>query len=111
MTEAVSTHTADDTRLLALLAEAREAEAEILAACRAAGDVDELENVPTERLDVALQAMADTPAASLIGIAAKAARLCRSLGDSGFASISCADKPVAESLAADLARLAPEARA
>ena len=47
-----------------------------------------------------------------VDLAVKAARLCRSLYDSGDGCvILAADAPVMESLAADLARLAPEVRA
>ena len=53
--------------------------------------------------------MAAIPAAGLQGIAAKAGRLCWSLGSGTGLDIMVCDEPLAESLAADLARLVPHA--
>ena len=112
MTEVGTTPTADDGRLLALLADSREAEAAHDAAARA--DDDEAIAAALARLGQVLGAMADTPARGWTGIAVKAARLCRSMRDGGTEpgafgdTIADDDVPIAESLAADLARLAPE---
>lgn len=97
----------DDARLLALLAQAREAEADYAAAIGREDDAGEA--AAEARVEDALADMADTPAETWQGIAAKAARICRSLRDGGTtgASMLYADAPVAASLAADLARLAP----
>lgn len=112
MAEAIETNTTSeaDARLLALLAEARDAEQ---AHHDAANAEDETGiEAATERLEGILDAMADLPAAGWTGIAVKAARICRSLYDSGTGmGLLAADVPVMESLAADLARLAPEVRA
>ena len=108
--EADTTTTADDGRLLALLADSRDAE-DAHSAAASAEDEDGAAQA-SERLAGILEAMADTPAAGWQGVAVKAARLCRSLYDSGDGCvILAADAPVMESLAADLARLAPEVRA
>ena len=107
LTEANNITTPDDGRLLALLAESRDADDAHSAAASAEDDAGIA--AATERLNGILATMADTPAAGWQGIAIKAARLCRSLYDSGDGCvILAADVPVMESLAADLARLAPE---
>ena len=104
---AANTSATMDAPLLALLASADAAEAAHSAAC-AAGD-DEAGDDASDRLRVALAGMAETRAQGWHGIAAKAVRICRSLGDG--TQIDAADAPVARSLAADLARLAPEVTA
>ncbi len=106
--EAETITTAEDDRLLALLADSRGAEAAYLAALQA--DDDPGADAAMDELKGVLAAMADIPAAGWQGIAVKTARLCRSLNaDPGGNSISYADVPLADSLAEDLARLAPEA--
>lgn len=102
-----------DARLLALLAEANAAEASYRAALVMHDDEDATATRVYARLEAILEDMASTPATSLLGVAAKAARVCRSLRDGAIrgeqgTTISRADAPVAESLAEDLARLAPE---
>ena len=102
--------TAPDARLLALLAESRAAEADYT---NTPSEDGAALDAASERLEEVLAAMAETPAESLIGVAAKAARLCRSLRDSGMVgewgcTVTYADVTVARSLAEDLARLRPE---
>ncbi|MEO3472516.1 hypothetical protein AAFN86_11660 [Roseomonas sp. CAU 1739] len=115
MSEATNTNTATDARLLALLADSRAAEDAHDVAARA--DDDAGVAAALARLEAVLGAMANTPAAGWVGVAVKAARLCRSLRDGGDQfdgfgdSVTVDDVPVAESLAADLARLAPGVRA
>ena len=108
--EADTPTTPDDGRLLTLLAASRKAE-------QAHHDAASAEDEPgiataTECLNAILAEMAEVPATTWTGIAVKAARLCRSLYDSGHGcTVLAADAPVAESLAKDLARLAPGVRA
>jgi hypothetical protein len=102
---------ATDARLLTLLEETRIAEAVHYRACLT--DDDAAIEAALERLQEVLEALAETPAAGWHGIAVKAARICRSLRDGGHSgewghSVNNDDVAVAESLAADLARLAPE---
>lgn len=84
----------DDAGLLHLLTQTRRADTPDAAA----------------ELGSILAQMAETPAAGLPGIAAKAARLCRSAADGGGVLMD-AEAPLVASLAADLARLAPEVAA
>ena len=95
-----------DRKLLALLAETRAAEEAFAAAVIA--DDDDAQDATSERLEAALAEMARTPSEGVQGVLVKAARLCRSLDGH---TIMYADEPVAASLRADLARLAPGVRA
>lgn len=99
--------------LLALLAVTRSADAAHAAAC-GAGDDDATE-AAGEDLAAAITAMAGTPADSLRGLAAKAARLCDSLAGDGVDgepghTIMPIEEALVSSLAADIDRLIPEAR-
>lgn len=103
-----------DVRLLQLLEATRVAEAEYSRAVRAQDDA--AEDAAMERLEAALAEMADTAAEGWLGVAAKAARICRSLKESAPSgewgtTIMFADGPVAASLMDDLQRLAPSAQA
>lgn len=102
-----------DARLLELLAETREAEVEYARAVYAADEP--AQDQAMERLEAVLDAMAGTASEGWQGIAAKVVRLCFSLREGGGgewgSTIMYADIPVAKSLTADLARLAPEVQA
>ncbi len=106
-----SSHAAGaDAELLRLAAELRAAEqAYCVAVCRTDDDPDAEDDakVASEAVEDLLQRMAATPAHGLSGIAAKAGRLTYSLSDT--TAIMYAEMPLAASLAADLARLAPQA--
>jgi hypothetical protein len=94
-----------DAALLDILAELRCAEAAHTADCIATdGDDVDAETVVIEDL---VERMIATPAASMTGIAVKAARLVYSLHPRRGGLMYCEDA-LPESLAADLARLAPE---
>lgn len=100
----------DDQNLLRLLEQSAAAEAAYTAGARA-GDDDAVEAAAAQ-LHAALAAMAGTPAMGMTGMMVKSARLLRALRDGGAGgamstSIADADAPVAESLEADLVRLAP----
>lgn len=107
---------ASDAPLLQLLAEARAAEAEWELACSEEEDNDAGEMRASRRLSAALDRMAAIRAEGSIGIAVKAAWICRSLkaggldGHWGPTILSC-DIPVAASLMGDLERLIPGVRA
>jgi hypothetical protein len=101
-----------DTELLQLAAELRAAEeAWRAAACRTDdpddADAEDDAEAASETVEGLLQRMAETPACGPSGIAAKAWRLTYSLSDTG--TIMHAEMPLAASLAADLARLVPQA--
>lgn len=103
-----------DAPLLVLLADIRAADEAYAAAVRA--NVDDVEDDPAQQAahaawEAAIARMAATPAATMLGVAAKATRLCESLHDGGGHSIAFAEVALAESLAADLARLVPEVAA
>lgn len=101
-----------DAELLRLAAELRTAEEALrVAVCRMA-DLDDAgagdeADAASEVVEELLERMAATPAHGLPGIAAKAGRLTYSLSDT--CTIMHAEKPLAASLAADLARLVPQA--
>jgi hypothetical protein len=112
-----------DAQLLRLLDEARAADAALDAACAAGGLAETArdpaalrlaeaaEQAASARYNRAIAAMAATPAEGWQGIAAKAARLCASVSARRGRILAHAEHPLADSLAADLARLVPEARA
>ena len=99
-----------DAALVAMAAELRAIEATYNAGC---GTSDEFcksaeGEAMMERLETIIDQMAETPAEGLEGIAAKAGRLCFSLHPRSGGLMYC-EEPLVESLAADLARLAPAA--
>jgi len=101
-----------DAELLRFAAELRAAEeAWRAAACRTDdpddADAEDDAEAASETVEGLLQRMAETPACGPSGIAAKAWRLTYSLSDTG--TIMHAEMPLAASLAADLARLVPQA--
>ncbi len=101
-----------DAELLRLAAELRAAEEAWRAAARRTDDPDDADaeddaEAASETVEGLLQRMAATPACGPSGIAAKAGRLTYSLSDTG--TIMYAEMPLAASLAADLARLMPQA--
>lgn len=106
----VATASSVDAGLVAMAAELRATEAAYEAGVRS-GDAwsgsPEGEAISV-RLEELVTNMADTPAMGLAGIAAKAGRLCVSLEQGTGALMYCENVLVA-SLAADLARLAPQA--
>ena len=106
--------TAADARLLAHAREIAALERQIAALSGQGLSDDEWEarhDPLNDRIEDLIAEMADTPAATLLGVAAKAARLCHSLGAGRGCIIPVCEAPLAESLAADLARLAPEVAA
>ena len=108
---ALSPADALDARLVALAGELRQAEAHYsaLMALEAPSATPEAERAASLRIVGLVGVMAALPAAGLVGIAAKAGRLCLSLkGQPGGGLMTCEDG-LAESLAADLARLVPHA--
>ncbi|MDO9502151.1 hypothetical protein [Falsiroseomonas sp.] len=107
-----------DARLLRLLNDARRADDDFAAACGASEDMqdDPAVDAAVARLDRAIAAMSETPAATMIGASAKMARILRSLRQNGPIgewgdNIADKERPLAASLGADLARLAPAVRA
>lgn len=99
-----------DAQLVALAADLRQAEGEY----NALVDLEEDnrrndERAASDRIADLVGAMADIPAEGLLGIAAKAGRLCWSLQPEHGGSLMYCEDVLAESLAADLARLAPHA--
>lgn len=70
---------------------------------------DRAERAASFRIAGLVGAMAALPAAGLLGIAAKAFRICWSLRTGTGGTIMRCDELLAESLAADLARLTPQA--
>lgn len=93
-----------DARLLALLAEAKRADADYAACCD-----DEAGDAPLAaafaRWEAAAYAVADAPADGLAGVAVKSRFLLVALANGA----AVADHAIAQSLAADPARLIPEA--
>ena len=108
---AAFTPVALDARLVTLAGNLRQAEADYSAlVCRNDADRDDAaEEAASLRITSLAGAMAALPAAGLQGIAAKAGRLCWSLSSGTGLDIMLCDEPLAESLAADLARLVPHA--
>ena len=99
-----------DATLVALAAELRAIEAAYEAAVENADDhtLTLHARATGDRLEATVARMAEIPAAGLLGIAAKAGRLCRSLHPQAAGLMCCEDALVA-SLADDLARLVPQA--
>lgn len=99
-----------DADLVAMAAELRTIEAAYNEGCRGPDEWTETPEAVAmmERLEDLVAQMAETPAEDLTGIAAKAGRLCFSLHPRSGGLMCCEDVLVA-SLAADLARLAPQA--
>jgi hypothetical protein len=95
-----------DARLLALQAEAKRADADYAAACEAESGDAELA-AAFARWEAVARVIADIPADGLAGVAVKARFLLVALAN-GAANV---DHAIADSLAADLARLAPGAQA
>lgn len=105
---------AGDAELLTLARLQREAERAYEAAVIAADLADEGSSLEVDysAIEALAEAMANTPAASLLGAAAKARRLCDMLATTpGGSTLPYCYAAVAESLAADLERLAPETAA
>lgn len=100
-----------DARLVTLAGNLRQAEAgyTALVGKNDADRDDAAEEAVSLRIATLSGAMAALPAAGLQGIAAKAGRLCWSLSNGTGLDIMVCDEPLAESLAADLARLVPQA--
>ena len=99
-----------DAVLVALAAELRAIEDAFEATILADDDYTETPHALAEadRLEATVTRMAEIPAVGLIGIAAKAGRLCRSLHPQAGGLMYCEAALVA-SLADDLARLVPQA--
>jgi hypothetical protein len=100
-----------DAALVAMAAELQSIDRAYNAGC---GQSDDFCNSPQgeammERLEAIIDRMAELPADGLEGIAAKAGRLCASLDPRSGGSLMCCEAPLVASLAADLARLVPEA--
>jgi hypothetical protein len=106
-------HTADalasDAELVTLAAELRDLEEKFNAGCTAQDEYDDTPEgkVVMRGINARLERMTKIPAAGLAGVAAKAGRLCWSY-QSGSNLMNC-EVPLLDSLAEDLARLAPEA--
>ncbi|RYI23408.1 MAG: hypothetical protein EON48_07790 [Acetobacteraceae bacterium] len=100
-----------DERLVMLAAHLRDAEAyyNALVGLEDAKGNDPAEKAASLRIMALVGAMADIPAEGLLGIAAKAGRLCWSLQPQHGGALMYCEDALAESLAADLARLAPQA--
>lgn len=100
-----------DARLVTLAGNLRQAEADYSALVGLEDDArdDKAERAVSLRITSLVGAMAAIPAAGLQGIAAKAGRICWSLSAGTGLDIMVCDEPLAESLAADLARLVPQA--
>ena len=92
-----------DARLVALLGEWRSAELRHEEACRGS-DACAAADEASAAVDAVVRSMAATPAMGLRGIAAKAGILCGAVQ----IGASIAEMELADSLIADLARLAPE---
>ena len=105
-------HAADtpssDAALVAMAAEVRALEDAYSAGCGQSDDYCETPEgeAVVARLEATVARMAETPAAGLDGIAAKAGRLCFSLHPWHGGLMDC-DLPLVASLMADLHRLAP----
>lgn len=98
-----------DARLVTLAGNLRQAEADYTALVGRddANRDDAAEEAVSLRIASLSGAMAALPAAGLQGIAAKAGRICWSLNSGTGLDIMVCDEALAESLAADLARLVP----
>ena len=98
-----------DARLVTLAADLRRAEASYNALVGLEDDArhDAAERAASLRIAGLVGAMAALPAAGLLGIAAKAGRICWSLQPQHGGALMYCEDALAESLAADLARLAP----
>ena len=99
-----------DARLVTLAGELRQAEAHHTAMVALEDpSAEAAERAASLRIVGLIGAMAGLPAAGLVGIAAKAGRLCWSLEPKHGGSLMYCEDVLAESLAADLARLVPQA--
>jgi hypothetical protein len=100
-----------DERLVMLAAHLRDAEAyyNALVGLEDAKGNDPAEKAASLRIIALVGAMAAIPATGLLGIAAKAGRICWSLEPKQGGSLMTCEDALAESLAADIARLAPQA--
>ena len=99
-----------DARLVALAGELRQAEAHHTALVALEDpSAEAVERAASLRIVGLIGAIAGLPAAGLVGIASKAGRLCWSLEPKHGGSLMYCEDVLAESLAADLARLVPQA--
>lgn len=106
----VATASSVDAGLVTMAAELRAIEAAYNEGCRGPNEWTETPEAVAmmARLEDLIDRMAETPAVGLAGIAAKAGRLCFSLHPRSGGLMYC-EAPLVTSLAADLARLAPDA--